>query len=81
MIKSRLGQSLLRLQQSLTRHRRQQQQADSAFVQWQNKWIGRRDQIAERLELIESKLGDLSGESKISVPQLTLVGGLADEEI
>ena len=80
MIKSRLGQSLLRLQHSLTSHRRQQQQADSAIVQWRNKWMGHRDQIAQRLALIESKLDEFSGEAKKSSPQLTLVGGLADEE-
>ena len=79
MIKSRLGQSLLRLQHGLARHR-QQQQADSAFVQWRNKWMGHRDQIAQRLALIESKLDDLSGEAKKSIPQLTLVGASADEE-
>ena len=42
--------------------------------------MGHRDQIAQRLELIESKLDDLSGEAKKSAPQLTLVGGSADEE-
>lgn len=76
--RSRLGESLLRLQRHLTESRRTQNAAENDFLCWQERWAHRRDQIAHRLELIDSQLEQLVQENA-PLPQLMLVGASADE--
>lgn len=76
--KSRLGESLLRLQRHLTESRRTHDAAENEFLSWQERWADRRDQIAHRLELIDSQLEQLAQENAPQ-PQLMLVGTSLDE--
>lgn len=76
--KSRLGESLLRLQRHLTESRRTHDAAEHEFLSWQERWADRRDQIAYRLELIDSQLEQLVQENAPQ-PQLMLVGSSRDE--
>jgi len=74
---SRLGQSLIRLHQSLEQNRHCDMNIQSLFESWQQKWSSRRAQIARRLELIENQLEDLSDHPK-PAPRLAVVGVPAD---
>lgn len=55
-MKSCLGESLRRLQSSLDTIRRTRQQDDGQFHLWLKQWSKRSDQIAVRLEMIDSQL-------------------------
>lgn len=76
--RSRLGESLLRLQRHLVESRQTHDAAEDEFLSWQERWAHRRDQIAHRLELIDSQLEKLVQENAPH-PQLTLVGSASDE--
>jgi len=78
MVKSRLGQSLLRLECSLSESRQGEQQAEIVLAQWRERWLEHRDRITRRLELIESQLVELTGESDNNRPKLSVVGAMAD---
>ena len=78
MVKSRLGQSLLRLECSLAECRQAEQRADIVLDQWRERWFKNRDRIAHRLELIETQLDQLTGETDSNRPQLSVVGVMAD---
>ena len=80
MVMSRLGQALLQLENKLSAVKQEQQQAAVAVAEWQNRWHGKRDRIAQRLELIGSQLDQLAEQSGTDTPRLTLVGELADTE-
>ena len=72
-VRSRIGQSLIRLQRNLEQTRHEEDQVESMFNTWQEKWSNRRDQIARRLELIETQLESLAGDADDS-PRLAVVG-------
>jgi hypothetical protein len=78
MVKSRVGQSLLRLESSLAECKQAEQRADIVLDQWRERWLKNRDRIAHRLELIESQLDQLTGEDHPKRPQLSVVGVVAD---
>ena len=71
--KSRLGESLLRLQHSLDQTRSSERTADDQFQCWQERWSERREQISRRLELIDRQLEALV-QSYQRRPQLSVVG-------
>ncbi|MGH7200018.1 MAG: hypothetical protein ACREJB_05400 [Planctomycetaceae bacterium] len=72
--RSRLGQALLRLEQSLLETREQEQRMESLLSVWEQSWSARREQMTRQLEIIETQLNDLSGDDEIA-PQLSLVSG------
>ena len=78
-VRSRLGDSLIRLHNEVQQTKEQEQQTDDLFEQWQNQWKRRRQQIAERLELIERQLQPLdpTGEEP---PRLAVVGVPSDAQ-
>ncbi|MGE3316696.1 MAG: hypothetical protein AB7O26_16385 [Planctomycetaceae bacterium] len=71
--KSRLGQSLLRLHQTLEQGRAAEEGVETLLSSWQKKWSTRRDEIANRLELIEQQLDEL-GRPSTAGPRLSIVG-------
>ena len=78
--RSRLGASLVRLEQSLDETRTTEKAAADQFHQWQDKWSERRDQISRRLELLDRQLENLV-QNQQGRPQLSLVTAhLHDEE-
>ena len=70
--KSRLGESLLRLQENLDQSRTTEQVVEEQFHQWQERWSDRKEQISRRLELIDRQLDSLV-QSRQSRPQLSVV--------
>lgn len=74
---SRLGQSLMRLHNSMEQNRNDDMNVQSLFESWQQQWSSRRTQIARRLELIENQLENLSDHPK-PAPRLAVVGMPAD---
>jgi len=70
--KSRLGESLLRLQQNLGQTRTSERIAEDQFQNWQERWSERREQISRRLELIDRQLEALV-QSYQHRPQLSVV--------
>ena len=74
---SRLGRSLIRIHKEKDHSIVETAQADVLFSTWQQKWASRREEIARRLEMIESQLADLT-ESDEPRPQLSLVGSAED---
>ena len=71
---SRLGQSLLRLQQSMEQTRAEETRVESLFRSWQAKWSDQRDALSERLRSLESQLDRLTAEAaRAPAPRLTLV--------
>ena len=72
-VKSRLGQSLIRLHQNLEHNRQKETDVENLFSMWQQKWSSRREQISRRLEMIESQLEQLT-EQAGEVPQFAVVG-------
>ena len=77
--KSRLGESLLRLQQNLTQSRTAEKSAEDLFHQWQERWSDRREQISRRLELIDRQLESLA-HSHQHRPQLSVVAPHVHDE-
>lgn len=78
MVKSRLGQSLRRLERSLANSRQSEQRADIVLAQWRERWWEHRDRIGQRLELIESQLAQLTGETSHNPPKLSIVGVVSE---
>jgi len=76
MVKSRLGQALLQLEKNLAAVKREQQQAEVALTAWRGRWQNNRDRIAQRLELIETQLDQLTDEPAIDTPRLSVVGAI-----
>jgi hypothetical protein len=71
--RSRLGNSLLRLQQNLEESRQTTTLTDEQFQAWQDRWYDRREQIARRLELIDRQLDSLVERDRAERPQLSVV--------
>ncbi len=58
-VNSCLGESLRRLKNNLQQIRSSQEQDSGEFDAWLKQWSRRSDQIAKRLELIDSQLDDI----------------------
>ncbi len=71
LAKSRLGQSLLRLHNSLDQGRQEDEAVETLLTSWQKRWATRRDEIARRLEMIERQL-DQMARAKEPAPRLSL---------
>ena len=79
--RSRLGDSLLRLQQTFSRTRQTDIVAEDRFEEWQERWAHRREQIARRLEIIDRQLEALVRDGT-DRPQLSVVAELpADDDV
>ncbi len=76
--KSRLGESLLRLQHSLEQTRSSERTAEDQFQNWQERWMERREQISRRLELIDRQLEALV-QSYQHRPHLSVVAHSHDD--
>ena len=72
-VRSRLGDSLVRLHHDCDKAKQQERQSDDLFQQWQAQWSSRREQIARRLEMIEGHLRTLNTTESTS-PQLAVIG-------
>jgi uncharacterized protein YukE len=72
-IKSRLSDTLTRLQQNVNETRSSETVAEIQFDAWQQRWSEHREQIARRLELIDVQLEALV-RSRQTRPQLSVVG-------
>ena len=70
--RSRLGASLVRLEQNLDETRTTEKAAEDQFHQWRDKWSLRRDQISQRLESLDRQLENLV-QDQPGRPQLSLV--------
>ena len=78
--RSRLGASLVRLEQNLDQTRTTEKAAEDQLHQWRDKWSLRRDQISQRLELLDRQLENLV-QNQQGRPQLSLVAAhLHDDE-
>ena len=77
--KSKLGESLLRLQQNLNQTRTTAKAAEGEFQQWQERWSDRREQISRRLELIDRQLESLLKDQEPR-PQLSVVAAHPHED-
>lgn len=73
--KSRLGQSLLRLHHTLEMGRAAEEGVAGLLNSWQKKWSARREEIANRLEMIEQQLDKMGRPTQFeSGPRLSVVG-------
>ena len=72
LTRSRIGASLRRLQHTLESTGRMESQAADQFASWQEKWSSRRDQISQRLSVIDSQLEQLV-QHHMRRPQLSVV--------
>ena len=70
--RSRIGASLRRLNHTLESTGRLENQVADQFASWQEKWSSRRDQISERLSVIDSQLEQLV-QHHMRRPQLSVV--------
>lgn len=70
--RSRIGASLRRLNSVLESSGRQEEEMADQFSAWQSKWSNRRDQIAQRLAVIDSQLEQLV-QNHLRRPQLSVV--------
>ena len=77
--RSRLGASLVRLEQSLDEARATEKAAADQFHEWRDKWSVRRDQISRRLELIDRQLENLV-QNEQGRPQLSLVAAHGQDD-
>ena len=76
-VRSRLGDSLIRIHHEVQQAKKQEQKIDDLFEQWQRQWKRRRQQIAERLAVIEQQLQPADAADD-STPRLALVGVPSD---
>ena len=75
--RSRIGASLRRLNHTLETSGRQEYETADLFASWQEKWSSRRDQISQRLAVIDSQLEQLV-QNHIRRPQLSVVTASED---
>jgi hypothetical protein len=74
-----LGESLQQLQLNIEQTRTTEAVAEQQFHEWRSRWSKRREQISDRLELLDRQLESLvRGQS--SRPQLSLVAAHAHDE-
>jgi len=71
---SRIAKSLHRLQASREQTRQADSTAEKQFLAWQEKWSGRREQISQRLSLIDAQLERLVPNTDRDRPQFSVVG-------
>ena len=69
-IRTRLEASLIRLEAALRRGVQREETADTLYAEWQNRWAGRRDELARRLTAIDSQLDSWAPQEG---PQLSVV--------
>ena len=77
--RSRLGESLLRLQLNLEQTRTTEVVAEEQFDEWRSRWSERREQISQRLELLDRQLETLV-QGQPARPQLSLVAAHIHDE-
>jgi uncharacterized protein YukE len=71
--KSRLTETLHRLQEQVEQMRDSERITAQLFETWQTRWSDRREQVSRRLELIDMQLEALV-RSQQNRPQLSVVG-------
>lgn len=71
-MRTRLEDSLIRLQTVLRRGIQREQTDESLYAQWQTRWADRREELARRLTAIDSQLESWEPESRC-VPRLAVV--------
>ena len=71
-----LEKSLRRLQENMQLVRRSDNADQERFQTWVSRWSERRSQIAERLELIDTKLEQLN---QVGRPHFTVVAKLSEQ--
>ena len=80
-VRSRLGDSLIRLHKNIEQTRQREDQLEEMFENWQLRWSRRRDQIMGRLEMIESHLQEINKPNQEqSAPHLSIVGSTVDRD-
>lgn len=72
-VRSRIGRSLLRLQQSLERHAELDGGLDSLLEEWRTEWSRREGAIGRRLELLADRIAGLP-EAAVPAPAEPLPG-------
>jgi hypothetical protein len=79
---SRFSEALSRLSRCLEQARDDEARVDTMYVTWQRRWAARRQEIAHRLEMIESQLSRIAvpAGKKAPVPQLVVFAAPADSE-
>ena len=72
-LRTRFEVSLIRLQAAVRHGIGREDTSETLYDQWQNRWAGRRDELARRLSAIDSQLD--SSEQKCSdAPRLAVLG-------
>lgn len=71
-VRSRVGASLRRLHRTLQQTREVEHGVTNQFAQWQEKWSSRKEQIAQRLEIIDRQLEHLV-QDHLRRPQLSVL--------
>ncbi len=71
-LRSRLEDSLIRLQTLLRRGIQREADDETLYAQWQSRWAGRREELSRRLTAIDSQLESWAPESR-STPRLALL--------
>lgn len=72
-LRTRLEVSLLRLQAAVRRGIGREETSETLYDQWQNRWAGRRDELARRLSAIDSQLDSWAQKSS-DAPRLAVLG-------
>jgi hypothetical protein len=71
-IRTRLEASLIRLQDTLRRGIQREATDESLYAEWQDRWAGRRDELARRLTAIDSQL-DSWAPKGLDSPRLAVI--------
>src|SRR4051812_36341497 len=79
---SRFSDALSRLTRCLDQARNDEARVDTMYQTWQKRWAARRQEIAHRLEMIESQLSRIAPPAgkKAPVPQLVVFSAPADSD-
>jgi len=72
VVKSCLGKSLHRLQHNVNQLRESQSRDETQFLSWLKQWSKRSDQIAARLEMIDTQLNHMFP-AATAAPQLRII--------
>ena len=72
-LRTRLEDSLIRLQTVLRRGIQREADDETLYAQWQSRWAGRREELSRRLTAIDSQLESWAPESR-STPRLAVLG-------
>ena len=71
-IRTRLEASLIRLQAALRRGIQREEHDETLYDQWQHRWEGRRDELAQRLTAIDNQLDSWAPKAP-TVPRLAVM--------